>query len=455
MTREIFILELHKIGAIKFGEFVLKSGRQSPFYFDLRDMISYPDLLNAVSDLLVEKIKNIDFDYISGIPYTALPVASLISNKLNKPLIYIRKEEKSYGTKNLIIGKYKKGGKCLLIDDLITSGESILETAEKFEKAGLNITDVAVIIDRSANGQEILDKKNYTLHSLINLSEILQILKENNRLDNEKIERINNFVFNPTTENTEVNPNRLTQKLLRIIHDKKSRLVLSLDVSYQKDFFEILEQTAENIVMLKTHIDILNDFDEKFIPKLLSLAKKYNFMIFEDRKFADIGNTVQKQYREGIYKIKNWSDFVTVHAIPGEGILHGLFEETDNKAGFLLAKMSSKANLMNDNYTRKVFEMGKKFPDWVSGYIVHANSVDELKRLRKKIPMHQLLLMPGVKLNKGNDNLGQQYTSIDEAIEGGADLIIVGRGIIKAKDKRKTAKEYASISYNLSTEKSR
>ncbi|MFO7896078.1 MAG: hypothetical protein R6U84_04025, partial [Candidatus Cloacimonadales bacterium] len=72
MTREKFILELAKIGAIKFGNFTLKSGLQSPFYFDLRDMISYPEILDGVAELLAHYIKDMDFDCLTGIPYTAL-----------------------------------------------------------------------------------------------------------------------------------------------------------------------------------------------------------------------------------------------------------------------------------------------------------------------------------------------------------------------------------------------
>ena len=106
MTKEQFVFELEKIGAIKFGKFTLKSGLVSPFYFDLRDMISFPEILKGVSELLAERIKDMKFDVLTGIPYTALPIASLVASKLKKPLVYMRKEEKAYGTGKNIIGKF-------------------------------------------------------------------------------------------------------------------------------------------------------------------------------------------------------------------------------------------------------------------------------------------------------------------------------------------------------------
>ncbi|NOZ34481.1 MAG: orotidine-5'-phosphate decarboxylase [Chlorobi bacterium] len=444
MKTEYFILRLHDIGAIKFGEFTLKSGHKSPFYFDLRDMISHPEILSGVANLLVDQIQDLDFDYISGVPYTALPIATLVADILDKPLIYIRKEEKAYGTKNNIIGKFEKGEKCLIIDDLITTGESLLETAEKFKNEGLEIVDFSVIIDRSNNIEQYLNKSGYKLHSLIKLDKIIEVLKENNRISNDQKIKIKNFTNkisykNKTGKNLE---NHLTKLLKEKIKAKKSNLILSLDVDNQKDFFNILEKTARQIVMLKTHIDILNDFDADFITRLKEYSIKYDFLIFEDRKFADIGNTVRKQYQGGIYKIKNWAHFITVHAIPGEGILQGLFDNVENRACFLLAKMSSKGNLMNETYTRKVFEIGEKYADVVSGYICHANSKEELRKLKNKIPNGQLMLVPGVKLQAGNDSVGQQYTTVEDAMQGGADCIIVGRGITDAENSEAAAKEY-------------
>ena len=97
--KEDIIRTLYKIGSIKFVKFKLKSGLISPFYFDLRPIVSYPDLLQKFVTELCNSAEKLNFDYVTGIPYTALPIASLVSAKLNIPLVYIRKEQKTYGTK--------------------------------------------------------------------------------------------------------------------------------------------------------------------------------------------------------------------------------------------------------------------------------------------------------------------------------------------------------------------
>ena len=444
MTKEQFVLELEKIGAIKFGSFTLKSGLTSPFYFDLRDMISFPFILEGIADLLVERIKDMEFDVLTGIPYTALPIASLVASKMQKPLVYIRKEEKAYGTGNNVIGKFEKGTKCLVIDDLITTGASKIETAEKYEKEGIIIEDFVVVIDRSSNGTEELAKDGYKLHSLITLDEIVKLLKSKNLITDEKVSEVEEFTasLNKPKENKEKYINPLTQKLLDKMIKKKSNLVLSLDVTTQNEFFNMLDKVGDEIVMLKTHVDIIDDYDEEFIPKLQEYSERQNFLIFEDRKFADIGNTVRHQFRNGVYKIANWAEYITVHMVAGEMILKGLFEGIDGHAGFVLARMSSKGNLLNETYTRKCFEAAKKNPQWVAGFIGHGNSVEDIKRFKAKFPGSELLMMPGVKKEAGSDAMGQQYITIEDAVGGGADCIIVGRGILKADDPGKEAKLY-------------
>jgi orotidine-5'-phosphate decarboxylase len=110
--------------------------------------------------------------------------------------------------------------------------------------------------------------------------------------------------------------------------------------------------------------------------------------------------------------------------------------------------MSAKGNLISETYTRQVLEIGKRRKDCVSGYIGHGADVEDIKRFRNKIPQDQLLLMPGVNLDTTGDGLGQQYLTVEKAIAGGADAIIVGRGIVASTNPGAEAKRYREAAWN-------
>ena len=118
----------------------------------------------------------------------------------------------------------------------------------------------------------------------------------------------------------------LAKRLLILMENKKTNLSIAADVTSKQQLLEIADAAGPRICVLKTHIDILEDFDTETITQLLFLAEKHQFLIFEDRKFADIGNTVKKQYSQGIYKIASWADLVNAHTVPGPGIIQGLKE---------------------------------------------------------------------------------------------------------------------------------
>ncbi|MBN2048801.1 MAG: orotate phosphoribosyltransferase [Spirochaetales bacterium] len=443
MTDERLARALVETGAVRFGSFVLKSGLVSPFYIDFRETISHPEVLRGICDALVETVKRLDFDIVTGVPYTALPFAALLAERLGKPLVFIRKEAKAYGTAKRIIGSYKRGQRCLVIDDLITTGESNLETAEALVEGGLVVKDIVVILDRSRDGDRILAGGGFRLHSILTLDKLLDELGASGSVGTGELETIRAFMKNEPSEkgNTALN-NPLTDRLLELKKIKKSSLILSLDATDTRSFFSLLDKTADSLVMVKTHVDILEDFDDAFVRRLRKTAEERKFMIFEDRKFADIGNTVRMQYRGGLYKIAEWADFVTVHMIPGDGILKGLFEGVGDRGCFLLAGMSSEGNLITEAYTRQVIESGRAHAPVVSGYIGHGRNREEVGKLKKKVPAGQLLLMPGVALKAGKDSLGQQYLTAEDALKGGADFIIVGRGIYTAEDPAKEAEAY-------------
>lgn len=201
MSIQQLALQLHDIQAIKFGEFVLKSGIVSPIYVDLRMIVSHPKVLAAVAEVIYQKIKHLQFDLICGVPYTALPIATAISLKYGIPMLMRRKETKDHGTKKMIEGQFHSGQTCLIIEDLVTSAASIFETIEALQHEGLVVKDAAVLIDREQGGSQYLSDQGYALHRAFKLSEMLTILEQQGKLDAATIHKVNKFIkSNPSPQ---------------------------------------------------------------------------------------------------------------------------------------------------------------------------------------------------------------------------------------------------------------
>lgn len=180
--REKLILDLFSVNGIKFGKFKLKSGIISPYYIDLRMLVSYPYLLKLTAEVFWEKMRTLYFDIIVGVPYTAIPIATAISLDKNQHMIFIRKEKKSYGTGKFIEGVYYKGQHVVIIDDVISDGASKFETIKSIEEVGLAVSQIIVLLDRGQGGPEIVKKKGYHCTAITDMKEVLEVLYEHKKI---------------------------------------------------------------------------------------------------------------------------------------------------------------------------------------------------------------------------------------------------------------------------------
>lgn len=244
-------------------------------------------------------------------------------------------------------------------------------------------------------------------------------------------------------------PSPVASKLLNLMHDKETNLCASLDVRTTGELLKLVDTLGPYICLLKTHIDILSDFSlEGTVKPLKELALKHNFMIFEDRKFADIGNTVKLQYSSGVYRIAEWADITNAHGVTGAGIVAGLKqaaeEVTNEPRGLLmLAELSSKGSLAHGEYTRGTVDIAKTDKDFVIGFIAQKDmgGRDE--------GFDWLIMTPGVGLDDKGDALGQQYRTVDEVVTTGSDVIIVGRGLFaKGRDPKVEGERYRKAGWD-------
>ncbi len=188
------IFDLIRADCFKLGRFTLKSGIVSPFYIDLRLIISHPELMRRTAAAYCELVSGLKYDRLAGIPFAAVPFAAVVSLMLDAPLIFPRVETKQHGMKKQIEGKYNAGETVLLLDDLVATGVSKLQVIEILRSQGLKVNDLVVLIERGIHCARDLKKHDVTLHSYLHISDFISVCREQGMLPDKEFAEIRAFL---------------------------------------------------------------------------------------------------------------------------------------------------------------------------------------------------------------------------------------------------------------------
>ncbi|MFH1786874.1 MAG: orotate phosphoribosyltransferase [archaeon] len=194
---------LGEVGAVKFGEFTWKSGKQAPYYVDLRILPSFPEAFKIVASQMAEAVKKIP-DYQSrrlvGVPLSGISFATAVGLELNMPVLFARKEAKGHGTKKLLEGIFKAGDRVILIEDVISTGVSSSETISKLKEGGLAVEDIVAVLEHGIGGRENLHALGLRVHTLTNMTKIVKRLSSGGKVPKEKVKTVEEFVKAALTE---------------------------------------------------------------------------------------------------------------------------------------------------------------------------------------------------------------------------------------------------------------
>ena len=179
---------------IRFGDFTLASGKKSPYYIDLRLVASYPHefrkMIKHLQNLIAEDIGFENFHSLVSVPTGGLVIASSLATEIVKPLIYVRNNPKDHGTGKSIEGVTCQDMKLLMIDDVATSGGSIINAIKIIKDEKMVVSDAYVIIDRLEGATQSLEKEGVKLHSLLNIKDIVDNLFEQNLISQDVVKQV-------------------------------------------------------------------------------------------------------------------------------------------------------------------------------------------------------------------------------------------------------------------------
>lgn len=326
------VIDLYNKNCIKFGKFTLKNGTTSPIYIDLKNIITYPYLVNIIANFFINEIKSLETDYICGVPYGGIPIASLISNKNNIPMLMVRKEVKTYGLKKSIEGEYEKGKSCILIEDTITTGGSIQKFVNLLSYEGLLVNHVFVICDR--RDSSVVPPLGYKIHSLFDITFVFKTLKNNGYINftDTNMSYLKSFIYNKYANFMDLNSKKKSLKsrdktcsaLISIILKKQTNICFSIGIQEEieiGDLVKAIGKIGKHICILKINSDNIKGIKNNagYKKALLKMSNEMEFMIYDDQKITR---------KENIGIASQWCNLTSVFGIKD---LTSIIENSKNK----------------------------------------------------------------------------------------------------------------------------
>ena len=172
MTKQQLIQGLKDCGAIKFGRFVLTSGAISDYYIDIKKASTDPHMLRLIAQEMSSWTRG--YDMLAGMELGAVPLVVALALETGLPYAIIRKEKREHGTGKQIEGPDVTGHKVLLIEDVTTSGGSVVKSIQILRACNADVPQVLTVVDREAGARAEMEKLNVTFTPLVSVSEILQ-----------------------------------------------------------------------------------------------------------------------------------------------------------------------------------------------------------------------------------------------------------------------------------------
>jgi orotidine-5'-phosphate decarboxylase len=396
------VQSLKQIGAIQFGDFTLKSGQKSSYYFNLRLIYSYPRVLREVVDMIHETVKAETYDRVSGVPTAGIPYASVYSICHDVPMIMLRKERKDHGTHSLVEGAFKKGQTVLLIEDVTTTGASILESCQQLESEGLIVKTIVTIIDRRPN----IDADGLIIKSLLTVADCF--------------------------DHPDPDPD-----------PKETGLIVALDGITEKNALDNLVIQLGDKVIYK-----VNDAYIRFGPSVIQDLRKHGASVFLDLKWCDIPNTVAN-YAKIACDLD--VDMFTIHCLGGYEMMKAVVDVV--KSAILRPKVFGVTVLTSlDGCSLNKLGIDKPIQELIEQMARCAQeagldglvcSPHEISIVRKICGPDFLIITPGIRptWTLGQQDDQKRVTTPEKALELGANYIVVGRPILKAAEYEMTPKE--------------